>query len=103
MLRLGLRQGRGSKGGVERTPMKFKCSKCGSNRLEEIIVNITQTSEIAGVDENDLLFYRDTSTDGGRLDRFQCSECGSVIKGVNGKKVSSMDGLVEWLKKRKMA
>ena len=83
--------------------MNFKCPKCGSNRLEEIIVNVTQSSEIAGVDENDLLFYRDTSTDGGDLDRFQCAECGEVIKGVTGRKVSSMNGLVAWLKEKGMA
>ena len=35
---------------------------------------------------------------GGTLDRFQCAECGDVIKDAKGKPIVSLDGLVEWLK-----
>lgn len=78
--------------------MKFKCRKCGHNRLEEVMTNVTQSTEIVGVDEDDLLIYGNATTDGGELDRFQCGKCGAVIKGV-----SSMDGLVAWLKEEGMA
>jgi predicted nucleic-acid-binding Zn-ribbon protein len=77
--------------------MKFKCSKCGSDTLEEITVNVTQSTEITGVDEDGLLIYGNSSTEGGELDHFQCQKCGMVIKGKQGT-ISTLNGLADWLK-----
>ena len=57
---------------------KFKCPKCGCNRLEEVMTDVVQSSVIAVV-EDGAADYENTSTDGGVVDRIQCLECGKVV------------------------
>ena len=76
---------------------KFKCPKCGCRRLEEVMVNVTQSTAVEGVDEDGLLVYGNGSTEGGEIDRFQCLECGDVIKNEHGDTITSMEALAEWL------
>lgn len=81
-------------------PIKFKCSKCGSDRLQDITKGAIQSTEILGVDEDDLLIYGDSLTEGGKTCRFQCGECGNVIKDANGKTIKSLTRMAEWLKEQ---
>ena len=64
---------------------KFKCPKCGCNRLEEVMRDVTQSSVISVV-EGEAADYENTSTDGqlawtvlGEVDRIQCLECGAKV------------------------
>ena len=79
---------------------RFKCPKCGCRRLEEVLANVTQTTAIEGVDEDGLLVYGNSSTEGGEIDRFQCLECNEVIRDEHGLKIVSMDALADWMKAR---
>jgi predicted RNA-binding Zn-ribbon protein involved in translation (DUF1610 family) len=82
--------------------LKFKCPKCGKKVLEEVMVEVTQSSSISAIeDDNGVVFldYENTSTDGGEVDRYQCMECGYILK---NKKyhcdISTPEELAEWLK-----
>ncbi len=61
----------------------FTCPKCGSHRIEEIMVDMTVASEISiSEDEADGgIFHRygEQTNDGGHVDRYQCEDCGYVI------------------------
>ena len=57
---------------------KFKCPKCGCNRLEEVMTGVTYSSVIS-VAVGGAVDYENASSDGGELDRIQCLECGSKI------------------------
>ena len=59
---------------------RFRCAKCGCKRLEEVMVNVSQSTAIEGLDEDGLLVYGNGSTEGGEIDRFQCLECGEVVR-----------------------
>ena len=76
---------------------KFKCPKCGCKRLEEVLINVTQSTAIEGVDEDGLLIYGNSSTEGGEIDRFQCLECGDVIKDEHGMTITSLNKLSAWI------
>lgn len=57
----------------------FKCSKCGCVVLEEVMGDVTQSSNILSVGEEGEAEYEHSSTDGGVVDRIQCLECGLRI------------------------
>jgi len=58
--------------------MKFKCEKCGCDRLEEVLSDVTQSTEILDVLEDEI-DYGNQSCDGGSLDRYQCLNCGKTL------------------------
>ena len=58
---------------------KFKCPKCGCNRLEEVMTDVVQSSVISIVGDGGEADYENTSTDGGEVDRIQCLECGVKV------------------------
>lgn len=72
----------------------FKCPMCGSNLLEEIMTGVTQTSLVNGVEEDGFLDYGSSSTEGGEVTRYQCSECGRVLPGIENN-----DDMAGWLMK----
>lgn len=76
----------------------FRCARCGCRRLEEILVNVTRTTAVEGVDGDGLLVYGDSSTEGGEIDRFQCRGCGDVVRDGRGSDIASMEALVYWLR-----
>jgi len=86
--------------------LKFKCpnksNKCKSNRVEEVMVNVVQSSTIDYIDEEGYVDYENTSTDGGEVDRYQCSQCGYVLKTELGGTINTPEDLVEWLKGKGM-
>ena len=76
---------------------KFRCPKCGCKRLEEVLVNVCQSTAIEGVDEDGLLIYGNSSTEGGEIDRFQCLSCGGVINDEYGMTITSPENLAAWI------
>ena len=81
---------------MSRKTNKFQCRKCGCKRLEEVMVGVTQSTAIEGVDKDGLV-YGHSSTDGGEIDHFQCLECGEVVRDGNGLTIVSPETLMEWL------
>jgi hypothetical protein len=63
--------------------LQFTCPKCGAHKFEEIMVNVTVSSEIATVEVEDgeviEVNYEDQTNEGGEVDRYQCAECGETI------------------------
>lgn len=57
----------------------FKCPRCGHDRIEEVMTDVTISTVIKEVHEG--VEYSDNtfSTDGGEIDRYQCVECGLVV------------------------
>ena len=82
--------------------MKYKCKKCGCDKLEEVMTGVVQSSVIASIDDG-ILDYTNVSHDGGEVDRYQCVECGNVIKDGNGMTINTPEELIAWLKQNKMA
>jgi len=76
---------------------KFKCPKCGCKIVEEVMVNVTQTTHIEGVDEDGLLMFGCSETDGGKISCYQCLECGKVIRDENDKPITLMKELAEFI------
>jgi len=54
----------------------FSCSKCGSNRLDEVCDNTTVSYEVIDVDEDGNCEYGFQNKHGGDFDRYQCFQCG---------------------------
>lgn len=58
---------------------QFTCPQCGSHRLEEIMIDVVQASEIVEVNSDGSLSYGDSTPDGaicGEVQRYQCLNCG---------------------------
>jgi len=63
--------------------LQFTCPRCRSRKLEEIMVNVTVSSEIATIEVEDgeviEINYEDQTNEDGEVDRYQCAECGKTI------------------------
>lgn len=57
----------------------FKCPSCGCGKLEEMMTDCVQSTNIAVVDKSGAADYENSSTEGGVIDRIQCLECGHVV------------------------
>ena len=75
---------------------QFKCKICGCKKMEEVLEDVTKTSEITKViyDENEMSFsfeYGKVTTDNGDIlsIRFQCEACGKEVS------IDDLMGLVE--------
>ncbi len=77
--------------------LKYKCPKCNHNQLEEVMINVVQSSTISDIDSEGYIDYELSSTEGGEVDRYQCSQCGYVLKNELGGTIDNPEELVEWL------
>ena len=57
----------------------FVCPKCKGNVLEEIMMDVVQSSSIDCIDEPNYVEYVNTSSDGGFIERIQCMCCGFIV------------------------
>jgi len=80
-----------------RTEIDFKCPKCGSKKIEEIMVGITVATEIYSIalmDDGHVDYMQgDQINEDGHVDRYQCGVCGFTI--VDHDSPHSDDGLDE--------
>jgi len=81
--------------------MNYKCEACGKEILEEILKNSSVTSIIRDIDEDGYVEYGAITTEYGEIDRYQCAECGFVLKDEYDNNIDTVDGLIEFLKKFK--
>ena len=76
--------------------MKFKCKKCGSTRVEEVLLGCTQLTEITGFEgEYHMLVYGEHSIEDGEVNRYQCLECGETVKDEAGNTITTEEELFE--------
>jgi DNA-directed RNA polymerase subunit RPC12/RpoP len=72
--------------------MSFKCPECGSERFEEVLINVVEYINIDDIhtdDEgNSSLVYGDHSSEGGDVECYQCMQCGTEV-------ASCQDELIE--------
>jgi DNA-directed RNA polymerase subunit RPC12/RpoP len=81
--------------------LQFKCPKCGSTILEEVMVNVTvmsQVCRIVQVDDEAVVenYEKDPTLEDGEVERYQCLHCGDVLRDNSGYDVSDTDELLEW-------
>ena len=78
--------------------MNFECPRCGSHRIEEILIDVVQATEVTEVKDEDgfaVLDYGDHTLDGGEVQGFQCLRCGEHI-------AKDQEELLRYLKERNM-
>ena len=83
--------------------LNFICPQCGETQLEEITVGVTVLNSIKAVCYNEdgiNLDWGDSDYEDGRIERFQCEECGFMLEDNDGFLVKNYEGLVAWLKER---
>lgn len=87
----------------------FQC-KCGSTTLEEVMVDVMQSTafmaaELEGEDDEQeaVPIYMQSSNDDGRVVRFQCRDCGFILRwpqeATDGIFVDNNRLLMQWLKR----
>jgi len=79
--------------------LKFKCPSCNKEDLEIVETDITMTSLIVEIDEESCFEYDLIDTGGGTVGRYQCLECGFVLKDENEQVITTEEEVVEWLRK----
>jgi len=79
--------------------MKFTCPKCKTNRLEEVMVDVTVASQVTLIYDDGDMDYGNQTNEGGEIDHYQCIECGCVLKDDNNEPVKDQLDLVKWLEK----
>ena len=60
----------------------FTCPKCGSHKLDEILVGVIQTTVVTAVeltDEGLACDYGDSTHDGGEIAHYECGHCGHIV------------------------
>ncbi len=91
--------------------LNFKCpnknNKCNSNTVEEVLSGIVQYSTIGDIEKDvDEVYadYGEVSYDGdeAQIERYQCAECGYVIKDEDGNTIITPERLWDWLKVKGM-
>jgi predicted RNA-binding Zn-ribbon protein involved in translation (DUF1610 family) len=70
----------------------FTCPRCGGHRLEEVVCQVTASYEVVEYYPEGDLEYGDADMDGGKVDRYQCRDCGWVVP-----QVADGQGLIAWL------
>lgn len=81
--------------------LKFICPKCKEQQqLEEILINVVQTTVISVIDDSGAVDYKSDSivTEDGEIDHYQCAQCGFVLKLKGFYTVSDPNDLVAWIK-----
>ena len=78
--------------------LNFTCPKCKREDLEVVEKDITMTSLVVEIDENEYFEYDLIDTGGGHVVRFQCLECGHVLKDENDQVIKTEVEVVEWIR-----
>lgn len=79
-------------------PCRYHCPNCKHDVFEEISVNVTTSFTVINTKEG-LDYGKQSSTEGGYVDRFQCASWGYVIKDPDGTPISTLEEVAPVLKK----
>ena len=85
--------------------VNFKCEKCGSFILEEVLTDVTKYSSITSIEIVDdirggkyaTVCYGNSNDEDGELSHYQCASCGVAIK-----ECYDEDELFDYLKENNM-
>mgnify|MGYP006865080681 CR=1 FL=1 len=78
--------------------LKFKCGRCGSSHLIEIINDVMIESKITfGQGSNGPTVQRESENLGGYVLHYRCVTCDYILRDKDGLKVISEEELVECL------
>ena len=82
--------------------LKFTCPGCKGNRLEEVMENVTVSSEVTNIDDEGDHDYGIQTNENGELSHFQCVKCGYILEIKDGegndRSVTEPDELAEWIR-----
>ncbi len=84
--------------------IKFTCPKCrpaapDGGRIEEVMTNVTVSAVLNEVHEDGDAEYGEQSNEGGEVDRFQCMNCGWIIRRFDNEPITEYGELFDWLRK----
>ncbi|KKL07330.1 hypothetical protein LCGC14_2587110 [marine sediment metagenome] len=79
--------------------VNFTCPECKNNEIEEILINVTQTSVINTIDECGDIKYGNILNEDGEINRFQCVACGYILIDENECQITCQIELAEYLKR----
>ena len=78
--------------------LKFKCPKCNREDLEIVEKDVIMTSLVVEIDDEDNFEYDLIDTGGGYVERFQCLDCGYILKDQSGQVITTEEEVVEWIR-----
>ncbi len=81
---------------MEDNELKFTCPDCKDTRLE-CCEDGHYASEVTNIDKDGDFDYGEIKASG-TVDRFQCLNCGYVLKDENEENIIDEEEVVEWLK-----
>ena len=86
--------------------VKFTCPNCEGSEIEEVMVNVTQSSVVTDADKLSsgyvALEYELWDVDGGEVARYQCAKCGFIPTDPHGQDISHPETLYTWLEENGM-
>jgi len=64
--------------------LKFKCPKCGHDRIEEIMINVIVSTPVCRINVSDGNYepeydHLKAENYDAQVDRYQCAECGFIV------------------------
>ena len=78
--------------------LKFTCPNCYEKRLECIETNATVSYVLKDIVEDGNFEYGDTIVQESEIDRYECVDCGYVLKDEFGDKLNENTEVVDWIK-----
>ncbi len=78
--------------------LKFKCPKCQCEDLEIVETDVIMSSKVVEIDEDLCFEYDLLECDGGYVDRFQCFNCGLVLKNEQQETITQEEDVVKWIR-----
>jgi rubredoxin len=81
----------------------FKCPKCkveGNNYIECVLTGYHHQTVSKIEEDGNVVIYNAIESEG-KVDRFQCENCGYVLRDKNGSKIDNEEDLILWLKMNK--
>ena len=79
--------------------MKFQCPKCKHKGLEVCETNAFVSTPIIDLGEDGDFVYDEPVIQDSVVDRFQCFNCGYILKNEQGENIIDNFEVVNWLRK----
>ena len=84
---------------------QFKCPECGGHNIEEVLSNAVVSTRVdVGFEDGEayaeVTGEHDPEIHDGHLERFQCENCGWVIKMAGKNVVTDYETLLDWITNR---
>jgi len=81
--------------------LKFTCPNCKNHRLEEIMVDVVVSSEIAVINEDGDITYGEQTNEDGEVSQYQCIGCGYIVgQESEGGPITDCIEMVQWVKSK---